>query len=276
MSEQWLQQRLGQGEALRSEAERSGSSAAFAVWERFARQTARMQAIDEQLRRELPSHFSVLTGERLRYRGRDIYLEHLVFGPTGLYLIEVSEGGDPAWEKDLALNVAFFRESLGTNASVFNCLIVQRAFKDPVLPVGANLVPSVEVALDVIRDQSHGVILTPTLAREVHHLIQAVRITNQRPLPAQAFSPRPYWHDLFRLENLPVLVVLIASWMMSIVDPDRGAFVVGLIFFGLPAAVSLPFIRRNPNGAARAKRIYVLIAVQIALLWLLASAMSER
>lgn len=262
MAERWLQERFEQGEALRVHAERTQNQSASAVWERFVRQTARMQAIDEQLRRELPSSYMVMTGERLRYRGQEIYLEHLVIGPTGLFLMEVAEGKDPAWQKDLELNVAFFRESLGTNASFFTCLVIQRTFDDPTLPMGANLVPSVEVALDVIRDRSMGLELTPALGNEMRNLVQAVRMTAPPAPPALTIAQRLSWQELLKLERLPWWTALIGGLVMPYTEMEGGTFFTGLVFHGIIVGIPLIFIRRNPNPRARAKRIKALLAFQ--------------
>lgn len=253
----WLQQRHEYGAVLQMHAEARASKAVAAMWDRYVRQTSRMQVIDEQLRSALPSGFTVMTGERLGYKGHEIYLEHLVIGSTGLFLVEVREGDDESWQQDLARNIAFCRESLGANAGFFNCLVIERTLSEPVMPAGATLVPSVEVALDIIRTERFGVELTPVMVEEVRHLVEAVRIATPPEPPTLTLKQHLHWRELFTLPNLPwaccaILLAIIYLWSPLVLT---GA----VVYFGGGIWIALRLIKRNPDKQKREANMKVLL-----------------
>lgn len=260
MTERWLQHRHAYGEVLRVHARATDSKEVHAMWERYGRQTARMRATDEQLRRELPSDFTVMTGERLRYKGQEIYLEHLVIGPTGLFLLETFEGLDESWQKGLALNLSFCRKSLGTNTALLNGLVIQRGAVLPVLPAGVNLVPGVEVALHVIRDQRAGMELNPALANEIRRVVEAVRISTPPGPPRLSWKQRLQWRELLRLANLPWLFLAIKLAVMSTIWPMSAP--AGLAIFGPFVGVWHYVATRRPERSSRELGIKVLLGIE--------------
>lgn len=272
VSENWLQERLAHGEVLRAYARGRWSKMATAIWDRYARKTARMQAVDEQLRRGLPSSYRVMSGERLLFRGVEMELEHLVIGPAGILLIEVAEGPDAAWQQDLERNIAFFRESLGVHAGLVQSLVVQRGVVDLPLPTGAHFVPDVEVAMAVIREQEGEGGLTGTLANEVVHLVRGMRVRKPQAIPVLPWLHRLGWDVALRLETLSYLLILSTMVIMGRFGEYGltgliGAFL-GFIFGGIPSLIFLYLIGRIRDWEIRRHWHYLLLLLQGLMLWL--------
>ncbi|MFZ5824626.1 MAG: nuclease-related domain-containing protein [Bacillota bacterium] len=271
--ERWLQERRAYAEALRQRVQNAGSPTEAASLDRFLRQTARMQATADQLERNLPSAFGKAHGLRLHHSGQDIYLEHLVVGPTGIFLIETFEGDDPAWLTDLARNITYFRQILGRHASFFTCLVVSRSASIVELPEGVRLVDSVEMALDQVLGERQGTPVAPELAREVWYAIQvAGSLTPMRPWR------EGYWERVGRAEQVFVAMLLVTSLVLAAVDKESGvilSFVVAVVLLILPGLVALGLILLIPDKTGRKVAFYILAT--IAALWslLLVAAVNE-
>lgn len=261
--EAWLQYRHHCAEFLRARAHASGNRAEFDAWERYARQTARMQATAAQLARALGAGFTVANGLRVSHQGREIYLEHLVVGPTGIYLIETAEGDDAQWRHDLAQNIAFFQQALGTQVAYFTCLVVSRAAGLGSLPPGAHLVDSSDIAIDVIRDQRSGLLMPPALAQELWHLLQAVAIREQGQV-----SPPPAARTTSRLEWATLALPLVYSIVIGLLDSLTGFFA-ALFVFVLPTGLLWPLIRLIRRESLRRGLMITLLVLALLLFLLL-------
>lgn len=185
MSEHWMAHRQAVAAALQGRARATGSVVDSRVWEEYVRKTSAMTATAHALQQTLPPQFQVAHGLRVIYQGKEIYLEHVVTGPTGIYLMETQSEGDEAWRKDLGQNMAFFRGLLGVSAHFFAALVVMREPLREPLPPGAHAVESVEVAVAVMT-QEGGIPVSPVMIDQVWANLQALQ-----PTSAQAPQPQP-------------------------------------------------------------------------------------
>lgn len=242
------------------------------TWERFARQTARMQVTAEQLRRELPQTFALVSGARVFFQGREVYLEHLVVGPTGIYLIESVED-NPLWRDDLARSIAFFIQSLGSESGRFSCLVVARELGGTDrLPPGAHLVDSLEAAIMVMRDTHVGDPLPPAVAQEFWHVLKAMTVRG--PLPAVAAEPRRFtWREWVTIG------CALGIDLLMLAEPEfgYGEFLIGLFIFVGPAAGFAALTLLFPQGTPRkvASWILMIFSVIFFLLMLIGSTVAE-
>lgn len=266
--EAWLQYRHHCAEFLRTRAQTSGSKSEFMAWEKYVRQTARMQAAAGHLAAALGPTYAVANGLRLNHMGSEIYLEHLVVGPTGIFLLETTEGDNEAWRQDLIRNMDFFQRALGTQSFYFTCLVTCRTIGTSPLPPGAHLVDSLDVAIDVIRDQRSGMTLPLALAQEIWHLIRGVEVSEApltRPMP-QLPQRRSKWEPIAL--GLTVLYTLIAATVDGEFAPS---IVAGLVMFTLPTFVGLWLIRRIARESSRTGCLIGLLTV-VSLLFLIVLA----
>jgi len=256
--ERWQQERERYAQSLRARAEQTGGSLENAEWERYVRQTARMISTAEQLRAALPAQYALANGLRLRHQREEIYLEHLVVGPTGIYLIEFMEGNDEEWVRDQERAIAFFRTILGSHASLFQCFVIPRTTDPGRLPAGSLLVESLEAAFMVIQDERGGLTLSPAVAQEVWHIIQASAVTTpvQPPkVPFRRRMGRPQW------------TLLLTSFVMAntvfyyMDDLSVLSWVTGMILLVIPTAVVLGLILLLPWERARKIATYSLLVV---------------
>jgi hypothetical protein len=185
MSEHWMAHRQAVAAALQGRARATGSVVDSQVWEQYVLKTSAMTATAHALQQALPPVFRVAHGLRVIYQGREIYLEHVVTGPTGIYLLETQSEGDTAWRKDLEQNMAFFRGLLGVSAHFFAALVVMREPLREPLPPGAHAVESVEVAVAVMT-QEGGIPVSPVMIDQVWAHLQALE-----PAQTQAVKAPP-------------------------------------------------------------------------------------
>ncbi len=158
---------------LKARSQRTGAEGDYLVWERYTRKTVQMETVAAALNTGLDGRwYRAAHGLSVRHRGRTIYLEHVVTGPAGVYLLETLDPSSFDWQKDLAQNIEFFRSILGPNAHRFVCLVIQRELMRGALPPGAHLVDSVDVALQVIT--ASGEPLDPLVADEVWRTLYAL------------------------------------------------------------------------------------------------------
>lgn len=254
--EKWLQERQAREQVLYSRAQRSRSQQDIVEWERFARQTARMRVTAEQLRSALPQEYAVQSGIRVLFQGREVYLEHLVVGPSGIYLVESIED-NPQWRDDLARSLEFFRQNLGSNLRYFTCLVVARdvAGADR-LPTGANLLESLDAAVSVIRDTPVTDPLPPAVAQEMWHLLQA--LAHRAPMQAQAAPPAP---RRFTWREWVTISCALGADALLLTEPDfgPGAFFVGLFVLVGPAAGLAGLTLLLPAGVLRSLASWLLM-----------------
>lgn len=269
--ESWLNERRRYAEALQQRAQRTGGQAEIAAYERFLRQTARMQATANQLAGALPSPFAMVHGLRLQHQGVEIYLEHLVVGPTGIFLIETMEGDDPTWLTDLGRNIAFFRQALGAHASFFTCLVITRTAQLLELPEGAHVVESLETAVHVVQDQRFGVQFSPALAQEVWHLIEALRARGPIRPHRQRLTDR-----VGRREWVLIGATLAMNLVLTLIDGDGLlSWFVGMVMLVVPVLLALWAILRLHRESWRKVGVYSLLTVTLLWFLLLASAISS-
>jgi len=269
--EKWLQDRQVHEQVLYTRAQRTRSPQDIAEWERFARQTARMRVTAEQLRGALPEEYSVQSGIRVLFQGREIYLEHLVVGPSGIYLVESAED-NAQWRDDLARNLAFFSQNLGSSVRYYTCLVIAREVSGTDrLPPGAHLVESVEAAVYVIRDTPVTDPMPPSVAQELWHIIGS--LSPRAPMQAPAPPPsRPVsggrrftWREWVTVGcALGVNFLILAE-----PDMDLGHFVVGLFVLVGPAAGLAGLTLLLPAGAPRAVASWTLMLLSVMFLLLM-------
>lgn len=252
--------------ALQGRARATGSVVDSQAWEQYVRKTSAMTATAHALQQSLPPQFRVANGLRVIYQGKEIYLEHVVTGPTGIYLLETQSEGDLAWRKDLDQNIAFFRGLLGVSAHFFAALIVMREPLREQLPPGAHAVESVEVAVAVMT-QEGGIPVSPVMIDQVWANLQALEPAQaaQPPRAAAPADPTPHGTILVpppplsdktvpRLIWATVIMAVLANLSCSVAlgDEDRTLmFVVGLFLVVGPAAGIAALIRLLPWPGAR-------------------------
>lgn len=253
----WLEDRQAHAHQLHQRAERTRSREDILAWERFARQTARMQVTAQHLRSALPQNFAVVNGVRAVFQGREIYLEHVVVGPTGIYLIESVED-NPLWREDLARSIAFFIQTLGSESGRFSCLVIARELGGiDHLPPGAHLVDSTDAAIMVIRDTHVGDPLPPAVAQEFWHVLRA--LSAHGPIRAAAEPRRFTWREWVTIGCAFGVSLLLLT------EPELGptAFVGGLFIIVAPAAGLAALTLLFPAGAPRKVASWVLMVLSL-------------
>lgn len=267
MVEKWLRERQAQEQALYSRAQRTRSQQDIAAWERFARQTARMRVTADQLRGALPPEYAVQSGIRVLFQGREIYLEHLVAGPSGIYLVESVED-NPQWRDDLARSLAFFNQNLGSNIRYFSCLVVARdlAGTDR-LPQGVHLMESLEAALYVIREAPVTDPMPPSVAQELWHIIRALspRVPVQAPVRAASRDRRFTWREWVTIACAAAANLL----LMTQPGMSLGHFIIGLFVIVGPAAGLAGLTLLLPAGEPRTIASWVLMVLAVLFLLLM-------
>lgn len=243
MPEPWLVERDQYAAFLLAQSQKSGNAADSMAWERYTLHTATMQTVAAAIRDGLPAEYRVAHGRRISYQGRPIYLEHLVTGPTGIYLIESVDPRDPQWLEDLNANLAFFRGVLGSAAPHFTCLVIQQQPLQEKLPAGANAVDSVETALSVIQQPGMGVAMPPFAPELVWQAVDRLAVSSVPMIERRKA----------RVGKLGLIIVLASlvlnsACTVSIFGLDIGPWVLGLFMVVLPVWLmvwALQFVRRD-------------------------------
>lgn len=260
--EKWLENRYAHAEALRQRSDKTGSPIDAMEWERYTVQTVRMQSTAEGLRTGLGEVFRIGTGLRVSYKGAEVYLEHLVVGPTGVYLIESPDLDQETWRRDLSRNVAFLRESLGANARFFACLVIPRG---PVadLPDGVHQADSLEVAIAAIQ-KGVGEQMPISVAREVWNLLQALALKQPE---AQRST---YWQRWGVLEWAALAIAMVYNIIiMSYGDGFVPLYyLAGIFLFVGPMALVVGLVLLIPSQKWRKGITWAIVGLEIGILLL--------
>lgn len=212
MAEKWLAQRQTAAAALETRARSSGMIADRRLMEQYVRKTDAMATVEAALRRLLPADCRAEHGLTVPYRGHEIYLEHVVTGPGGIFLIETLEDGNP-WRKILGLDIAFLTDALGPYAHLLRTLVLAAEPVSDPLPAGALAVPSVEEAVALIARRSDGEPLSPALARHVWTRLTPVLAP---PGPRAAASDPIDDRDAGRLAWFSVCLIIDAALLSGL------------------------------------------------------------
>lgn len=254
----WISERQAQAQVLQERARSTGSSRDARAWEQYARRTAQMQAVSGKLEtafRRADSPYRLIHGKTIQTGGHKAYLEHLVAGPGGIYLIENLDQEDPDWVRDLERNIAFFRQVASAS---FACLVITREPLRIRLPDGAHVVDSVEIAIEVIRRDAE--LETPAVVDEVWHMLDALAV-------AEPVQPTPVsgWRRLRWQECAFLGAAYFPSLLLAIEMPDPVLFslFMGLIVFLLPASGVLWLIARIKQEPARQKVLWTVLIVTV-------------
>jgi len=225
--------------------------------EQYVRKTSAMENVEASLRRHLPADCQASHGLSVPYRGHEIYLEHVVTGPAGLFLIETLEDGNP-WRKDLALNIAFLAGALGPYAHLLKTLVIAaQPVRDP-LPPGVLTTASIDEAVGLIT-RREGEQLTPALARHLWSRLTPVPVHPQ----CRADEPDPLTdRDAARLSWFSVFLIVNAALLtaLSIHPHPWQVFLFWCVLFAPATAVSA-MLRHIRRREVRLRRLRIWNAV---------------
>lgn len=267
----WLSERQAVAHMLQERAQSTGSAQDARTWEGYVRRTAQMQAVSGRLEtafRTAGSPYRLRHGVTIMTAGRTAYLEHIVAGPGGIFLIEHLDQEDPAWVRDLAQNIAFFRQAAPAS---FACLVIQREPLRIHLPEGANVVDSVDIAIDVIRQDAE--LETPAMVDEIWHMLDALAV-----MPSAQPKPTSWWQRIGRLGKAILAAAAVPAFIMAVEIPGVPALfslIMGMILFLLPALGVIWLISRVQRESSRRTLMWVVLiaAILFDLLLLLGASM---
>ncbi|HEY8346498.1 MAG TPA: hypothetical protein VIL07_04390 [Symbiobacteriaceae bacterium] len=226
---------------------------------------ARAAATAEELQKRLPDSFAVVSGVRVWYRGRPLFLEHVVTGPTGIFLAATVEG-NPRWREDLTRAAAFFTENLGPYSQRFTVLaITGEAMKTAPLPC-IRPVESALAAAAVMVEEGTGDVLSPEALREIRERIEMWQVQGPKgPGAGQGFT----WREWVSLGSVVVLTTVMVADAQHITVRD---WLPILLVLALPLAAVLWLVNRIPSGRLRAVLSYTIMMLVVGVTLLLSLA----
>jgi hypothetical protein len=267
MSQVWQDRRNRQASLLKARSQRTGAEGDYLVWERYTRKTVQMETVAAALNTGLDGRwYRAAHGLSVRHRGRTSYLEHVVTGPAGIYLLETLDPSSFDWQKDLVQNIELFRSILGPNAHRFVCLVIQREPMRGQLPPGAHLVDSVDVALQVIT--ASGEPMEPLVADEVWRTLYALDAGQSEAPERPSIFRRAGW---LGLTNVIIAGVVCAIMSAAIYEPGPLwkqfiGILVAIFMLVVPVALLTWLVQYIPWDWLRKSLMWVIFALEVLLL----------